>query len=513
MNVSQNERYSFSPNEVLMYLRKSRADNPAETVEEVLYKHYNILQDYALRELGFRVPEENIYREVVSGESISDRVEIKKVLSRCERKDIRAVLVVDPQRLSRGDLIDCGTLVNTFLYTDTLIITPTITYHLDNKMERRFFQDELMRGHDYLEYVKEILERGKLASIQRGAFIDARAPYGYDRVKRGRDYTLVANESAEVVRLIFELFLAGNTTWKIGKTLESMGIKSPSGRDDWQAGTIDKIIRNEHYAGKVVYGKSKTVTVYEDGQRITRRARVKDGYVVAEGQHEAIIDDETFEAAQKLIGQRPPLPADRALRNCFAGILHCDKCGAPLVHKVKGEQREYMVCKTPKCCKAVSYDILRERVANTLENVQLPQIVAKLESGEGDAREIREKLIKELERELDEAKAQEQKQYELLERGVYSEDIFFERNAAIHKRITELVDGIQEANRTMPDAVDYRAGLVTLAEAIDALRDKHAPTYEVNRFLRSIISDIRCESVQSCRRNEYILRLNITMLI
>ena len=68
----------------LLYLRKSRQDDPNETVEEVLEKHEIQLQEWAERELGERIPEENIYREIVSGESIDAREEIKKVLARIE---------------------------------------------------------------------------------------------------------------------------------------------------------------------------------------------------------------------------------------------------------------------------------------------------------------------------------------------------------------------------------------------------------------------------------------------
>ena len=66
----------------LMYLRKSRADGELETVEEVLSKHYKMIQDYAAAKLGGAISEEDIYREVVSGETIQDRPEIIKVLDR-----------------------------------------------------------------------------------------------------------------------------------------------------------------------------------------------------------------------------------------------------------------------------------------------------------------------------------------------------------------------------------------------------------------------------------------------
>jgi len=70
--------------EILMYLRKSRADDPSLTVEEVLANHEKILDDWCERNLGGRIPEENRFREVVSGETIESRPEINKVLRKIE---------------------------------------------------------------------------------------------------------------------------------------------------------------------------------------------------------------------------------------------------------------------------------------------------------------------------------------------------------------------------------------------------------------------------------------------
>ena len=106
----------------LIYLRKSRQDDPNETIEEVLSKHERDLQDLALRKFGGKIPEGNIYREVVSGESIEGREEMQKLLARIENPNIKGVLVVDPQRLSRGDLEDCGRLISDFRYTNTQIV-------------------------------------------------------------------------------------------------------------------------------------------------------------------------------------------------------------------------------------------------------------------------------------------------------------------------------------------------------------------------------------------------------
>ena len=125
-NVLSSEAY-------IIYLRKSRADNQDESVEEILAKHEQMLQELAERELGGRIPEHCIFREVVSGETIDERPEMKKVLSLIENPAIKMVLVVEPQRLSRGDLEDCGRVVNAFRYSKTKVMTTMMTYDLINK--------------------------------------------------------------------------------------------------------------------------------------------------------------------------------------------------------------------------------------------------------------------------------------------------------------------------------------------------------------------------------------------
>ena len=57
----------YEPEQILIYLRKSRSDDPLLSLEEVLQKHEAILMDWASRNLDSPIPESNIYREVVSG--------------------------------------------------------------------------------------------------------------------------------------------------------------------------------------------------------------------------------------------------------------------------------------------------------------------------------------------------------------------------------------------------------------------------------------------------------------
>ena len=172
----------FDPDEILVYLRKSRSDDPTLTVEGVLSKHKSILTEWAEKNLEGPIPEENCYREVISGgESIHSRPEFKKLLKRMESPKIKAVLVVECARLGRPDLEEIGKLSKLFRYTNTYIITPQRIFDLRDEYDREAFEREMMRGNEYLEYTKKILGRGKELSLRQGYYINAVVPYGYER--------------------------------------------------------------------------------------------------------------------------------------------------------------------------------------------------------------------------------------------------------------------------------------------------------------------------------------------
>lgn len=145
---------NLQSSQVLIYLRKSRADDPSLSVEEVLSKHEQMLNEWAARSLPepHAVPEENRYREVVSGETIDSRPKMQELLRRIESPSIRAVLVVEPQRLSRGDLEDIGRIVKILRYTNTLVITLQYSYDMHDAHDRDSFERELKRGNEFLEY-------------------------------------------------------------------------------------------------------------------------------------------------------------------------------------------------------------------------------------------------------------------------------------------------------------------------------------------------------------------------
>ena len=488
----------------VMYLRKSRQDDPQETVEEVLSKHEAMLQEYARRELGGEIPEDCIYREVVSGENLSDREEAQKMLSRVESPSIAGILCVEPQRLSRGDLVDCGTLISHLRYTSTMVVTPMMTYDLTNKMERKFFQDELLRGRDYLEYTKEILLRGRIAAVKRGCYIGRIPPYGYDKITIGKNHSLVPNENADVVRLIFDLYVREGLTWfRIAQRLDEMGIPGPTG-GKWHKDTVRVIIRNEHYIGKVVFNKVKATTVIENGeQKVKRLSQSGDVVIIAEGLHEAIIDQETWEAAQALVARNPRKKHEHALKNPLSSMIKCSCCGkAMFIHSYKHAEDRFECRTKPRCYKSIKVSEMYDLVLAALEHAELPQLKAKVKNDDGNARKIQERLVAQLETQLAELHGQEDRQYELLETGVYSQDVFERRNGVLREKIDLAQQQLHKARAEMPKAVDYAERVVALEQAIKALKDPTATPEAVNRVLKVIIDRIEYTGLVSTHKDK-----------
>lgn len=501
--------------EWLLYSRKSRQDDPNQTVEEVLAKHEEMLQEYAVRELGGRIPEENIYREVVSGESIDEREEVKKVLSRIEDPTIKGVLVVEPSRLSRGDLADCARIIDGFRFTHTLIATPMMTYNLEKKMDRKFFQDELLRGNDYLEYVKEVLFRGRVAAAKRGCYTSPTAPYGFNRKKVGKDWILEANEDADAVRLMFEWYVKEDLSLgALARRMEEYGFRPPAGKT-WARESIREMLKNIHYIGKIRFNNKHRVTVVEDGSRVQRmRKSADEDVIISEGKHDGIVDPELFHAAVNRLKNNPRTWSDDAdLVNVLAGLLVCSKCNRVMISRSSKKARtRYMCPHKPQCMKSAVASEVVDAVIVALEQSELPKLQTKLKNGEGDAAVIQKRRIAKLVKQMEEYREQEDNQYDLLERKKYTQAVFDRRNAALREKMEACERELHLARAAMPKNVDYAERIVSLEEAIAALRDPEVSNREANQLLRAVVERIEYSappvgSKETATRLEFYMRL------
>ena len=500
------EELHLMPDEVIAYLRKSRADDPLLTVEEVLARHEAILNEWAERNLGAKVPEGNKYREIVSGETIADRPKMQEVLKLMESPKIKAILVVEVQRLSRGDLEDCGRLIKLLRYTNTLVITPQMVYDLRDEYDRDAFERELKRGNEFLEYTKKIMQRGTLRSLSEGNYVGNVPPYGYNKtfvvVNKRKCPTLAINEEqANVVRMIFDMYTnQGMGMVSICHKLDNMGVKAPKG-EHWSNRGLKDMLSNVHYLGKVKWNWRKTVTVVEDGEIKKTRPKSEIGeFLVYDGKHEAIITEELFNATQEKLGKNVRVRKNMGIRNPLAGLLYC-RCGRAMSLRIynrpDGSERNAprLLCDDQTHCNTGSctYDELLEMVKGVLTQC-IEDFEHRIKNNSGDSMKLHEKLLKTLEKKMQELDAKEIAQWEAQSHPDPSQrmppHIFKMLNEKLLREKEEVKEAMCNARKSMPDPVDYGEKVVRFRKALDALNDPNMNAGDKNRLLKDCIERI-----------------------
>lgn len=492
----------LSPDEIIEYLRKSRSDDPLLTVEEVLEKHETILDEWAERHLGAKIPEENKFREVVSGETIEDRPEVKEVLRLVESPKYKAILVVEVQRLSRGDLEDAGRLIKLLRWSNTLVITPQKTYNLQDEYDRDAFERELKRGNEFLEYQKKIMGRGRNLSVSQGNFIGSIAPYGYNKifVQEGKRKcpTLEINEyEATAVRMIFDMYVnqdIGRHT--IAKKLGECGFK-PYRADAWNQDVVKGILTNPVYIGKVRWNWRKAVHIVEGGEVLVKRPRRNvDEYLTFDGKHEPIISEELFIAAQEKNGRNARVKTDFSLKNPLASLVYC-RCGKTMSYRVyktsDGGERSgpRLLCLQQHNCGTTSctFDEMMAEVRKTLQQC-IDDFEVRIENDDVDARKLHNDLIKRLKEKYAELEKKELRQWEKYSDEKMPKPIFEKLNAEVLKEKEEVQQALCTAEESMPEPVDYQEKITRFRAALDAIDDPTISVERKNVLLKACIERI-----------------------
>lgn len=490
----------LTPEEILYYLRKSRADNPLLTVEEVLSRHEQRLDEWVERMLPGMgaVPQENRHREIVSGETLDSRPEVQKALRRAESSKIKAIACADPQRLSRGDYEDIGRLVKRLRYSDTIVITPDFVYDLRDERDRESFERELKRGNDFLEYQKKILYNGRLLSVSNGNFIARHAPYGYRKIviQDGKEecHTLeIIEEEAEGVRIMFDMYAKGYGGTVIADRLFELGIH-PRKSKRWAPNTIRGILKNEHYLGMVRWEHKKEVKTVVDGEIISRRPTAED-YLLFPGKQPAIIDQATWDAVHERMGKNPRNKKASNLSNPFAGILYCS-CGKAMklhtfVHKgvVKAAPRmqcpEQRFCENASCLLSEITAEVKKILRETLEDFEV-----RIEAGEDDSIDVQRRLVERLERRMAELEALELSQWEKRTLEAMPKHIFDTLNAKVLAEKEEVQQALCTAKGSIPAPIDLPAKVSTFRAVLDMMDEPGPPIRELNELLKACIERI-----------------------
>lgn len=443
-DIKENGKYAI-------YLRKSRADMEAELrgEGETLARHENLLLELARNK---NIVIEEIYKEIVSGESIDSRPEMQRLLSDVKQFKWNGILVVEVERLARGETMDQGIVANAFKISNTKIITPTKTYDPQNEFDEEYFEFGLFMSRREYKTINRRLQRGRMISAKEGKYVGSIAPFGYSRVKIKNDkgYTLNENSEAKIVKLIFNLYVHEDLSiCGIAKKLNNMNFKTRKSKE-WTPSTIKDILCNPVYIGKIKWNCRKEIRIYKNG--VLRRTRPRSNkYLIIDGLHKPIINNKTWEGALKKrnLNYRKKTQ-NNTIKNPLYNILICGKCGKKMKRRSysKYSKEPTIYCNNPKCDNVGSkFCYIEEKVvegmSKWLENYSLnySECLKRLEYNKIE--HINELIIL-LEKDIKHEKDKLQNVFEYLEDGTYSKEMFNMRKNIILQNIDKMNNSVDE---------------------------------------------------------------------
>lgn len=431
------------------YLRKSREDREAGGTKETLARHRRLLKDLAKR-LGIRI--DRWFEEVASGETVAARPQMLALLEAIEELRPEGVLVVELERLARGNTRDQGLIMETFQYAGTRIITPLRAYDPQDEWDQEYAEFGLFMSRREYKAINRRLQRGRYASFKEGKWTGNRAPFGYERMKLSgeKGYTLrPVLEEARAVETVFRLYADGMEGRLLGpsaicRVMEGLQIPGPSG-EGWQPGAIRRILDNPVYAGMVRRGERRQVKVMRGGAvRITRPVNPEPE--VIKGLHPAIVDAGLFErvrARRAEEGAKLPCRKREAVKNPLAGVLFCARCGRPMYRRPAGSRcpGDMIYCPVPGCNHASYLELAEARLVEAMERYLEGRVITPPPDLGASDRALAGRARKRLRR----VQGQLERAMELAEQGIYTPETFKKRQSVLWEAIKQAKRELEEA--------------------------------------------------------------------
>lgn len=481
---------------VALYVRKSRADIEAERkakergeIYDTLQRHRNQLLRLA-KQRGYEIVE--IYEEVVSGDTIEARPEMQRLLKDVQDFKFDAIMVVEYDRLGRGDKQDQGKIEEILADTDTIIITPDDI--IDLNTEEGQFKADTKGFISRMEYrvIKKRLKEGKKRSISEGKDISNKQPYGYSKDRDTKK--LYPNDYAPFAKLIFELYDEIGTLHGVSEELYRIGIPTKEGKDRWDYQTIKRMLKNKKYIGTMFYNANK----------------IRD-YVEQPNAHTAIVDEELFNRVNYKLKNVKDHKTNKIyeLKNPFASLGRCKICGS--LTKLHNLKYKYIRCSNYHCDnKFIRFEEYEEKLLLQLEEI--------LKSIEIDPKEVQQKdnklttlnqQLKLLYDNEEKFKKRNDNIHILLEDGTYTKETFKMRLDELNKERNENTHNIN----TLLELIEYEKTqlerITGLAPNIKNVLDiyKLSTPEQQNRLLKSFIKSITTHKPKKFKDFEMHIKL------
>lgn len=272
--------------------------------------------------------------EAITGTQVTKREDFQRMINDCMNGDIDMVITKSISRFARNTL-------DTLKYVRMLKEKGIAVFFEDENINTLTMDGELLLvvlssvAQQEVENISSNVKKGLKMKMQRGELVGFQGCLGYDYHKDTKSIS-VNEKEAEIVRYIFNRYIEGAGCTVIANELENLGYKTKYGSSRWVQSTVIGIIKNEKYKGDLLLGK--TFTVDPISKRRLENFGEEDKFYIRD-HHEAIISEEIFEEAQKILAKRNVnrgVHQEGQKRNkfsrkyAFSCMIKCGFCGGTL---------------------------------------------------------------------------------------------------------------------------------------------------------------------------------------
>lgn len=322
-----------------LYERLSRDDElQGESNSITNQKHF--LEDYAKKNSFTNI--RHFTDDGVSGTTF-DREGFQAMIAEVEAGNVDIIIVKDMSRFGR-DYLKVG-FYTEVMFKEKGVRFIAINNGIDsaNQSDSDFTPFLNIMNEWYARDSSRKIQAIFKARMQEGKRVSPSVPYGYRRDPQDKQHLIVDPEPAAVVRRIFKMVLDGKGITHIANILCEEKVLIPSAYAEkyypennhskgfhdpyhWTSTAVKYILEKREYMGHTVLGK----TISESYKTKKRRKATDDELMIFENTHEAIVDAETWNNAERLLKTRR-VPKINSAPSCrLTGLLYCADCGAKM---------------------------------------------------------------------------------------------------------------------------------------------------------------------------------------
>ena len=443
-----------------------------------------------------------------------EREAFQRMLADVEAGKINCIVVKDLSRLGRNT-IDTGYYIEKYFPLHGVRFI-AVNDQFDS-------EDSENSGNHLIVPLKNMINEAYAADISKkvraqqnqamrdGEFVGARPPYGYRKDPENCHHLLVNEDTAPIVRQIFQWIADGVALNEVVKRLNTSGVLSPGayqasvglvkskrliGGGNWNAWSIHKIVADEIYTGDMVQGKHTSVG---HKQIITK----PENWIVVRNTHEPLVSRELFDkvqairqaAAKKYMqnGKEPYTP------NILRGRVFCGHCGKNL-HRQKSEKYFYRCITNDRTGKGTCPGNIRYILEDDLFDTILTIIRQKAEVVMGEALRLKQcdgKIAAQkaqLDQEINELGRQTQKNkviraglYENFVKGILTRAEYLEMQEDYSQKISSAVERVQQLRTRQNELERQMERYTSMADKLAAAgKDTTLSALLVNQLIERV---------------------------